>query len=154
MSELVAETLELAAPVEAIWAIVDDPDALGRVLPGAESIVAEGGGRFRGVLASRIGFVTVRADVVAEVADAEPPGRFRLAIDGRPRGLAGSFRASVPVELEPLGADRTRVRYRVDLSVTGRLAAFGAPLLRDALRRQVGDLVRNVEAEAARRGSR
>ena len=37
--------------------------------------------------------------------------------------------------------------YAVDLTVTGRLAAFGAPILRDTLRKQVAQLVDNLGHE-------
>ena len=41
--------------------------------------------------------------------------------------------------------------YSVDLHVTGRLASFGAPLLRETLRRQVAVLLANVDRELADR---
>lgn len=151
MTALVKERVEIAGSPTAIWSVIEDPDALARVLPGAESLVPDGPGRWRGVLATKVGFMTVRADATATMNDARPPEHLRLEIDGRPRGLAGSFRASVPFDLTALVDDRTAVTYEVDLTVGGRLAAFGAPLLRDTLRRQVAELVRNLERELARR---
>ena len=152
MSELVGDTVVISASPAAVWSILDDPAALGRVLPGCESIVAEGPGRFRAVLASKIQFLTVRADVAATYHDSDPPRHLRLELDGRPRGLAGSFRVSIPFDLAARdGGDSCQVTYRVDLQVTGRLASFGVPLMRDSLRRQVGELVRNIERELAAR---
>jgi carbon monoxide dehydrogenase subunit G len=55
----------------------------------------------------------------------------------------------VPFELEPQADGATLITYRVDLAVTGRLAAFGRPLLRDTMRRQIAQLVANVERELA-----
>ncbi len=147
MAELVRDEVTLSGPPESVWAIIEDPAALGRVLPGCETIAADGPGRFRAVLASRIQFLTVRADVVATFHDADPPRHLRLELDGRPRVLAGSFRASIPFDLAPAGEGGTRVSYRVEVAVTGRLATFGTPLMRDTLRRQVAELVRNVERE-------
>ena len=45
----------------------------------------------------------------------------------------------------------TEVSYAVDLQVTGRLATFGSPLLRETLRRQVAVLLANVDRELAER---
>jgi carbon monoxide dehydrogenase subunit G len=146
MSELVRETVLVAAPREAIWALLDDPDVLARILPGAESLVADGPDRWTGVLASKVGFLTIRADAVAQVVDMRRPDHMRLEIEGHPRGLAGSFHASIPFDLEDRGAG-TRISYVVELAVTGRLAAFGVPLLRDAMRRQVRQLVANLSRE-------
>jgi carbon monoxide dehydrogenase subunit G len=146
MSELVRDQVVIDAPRAAIWGLLDDPAALSRVLPGAESLEPDGERRWRGVLASKVGFVTIRADATAEVSEARPPDFMRLEISGRPRGLVGSFLASIPFSLEETD-DRTTVDYSVELTVTGRLAAFGAPILRDTMRRQVAQLVENLRAE-------
>lgn len=142
------------ASADAIWVIIHDAGALQRILPGAESIVADGSGTYRGVLASKIQFLTVRADVTASFLDEDPPRHLRLQLDGRPRGLAGSFAVSIPIDLVPAdGADgrvqATNVSYAIDLKVTGRLATFGAPLLRETLRRQIAALVQNLDTEFA-----
>jgi carbon monoxide dehydrogenase subunit G len=139
---------------------MDDPLALARVLPGAESIVATGPGSFHGVLASKLQFLTVRADVDAVFLDADAPRHLRLEMSGRPRGLAGSFVVSVPFDLVPVAPGpsaesssmMTEVSYSIDLQVTGRLSSFGAPLLRDTMRRQVATLIANVDRELADRG--
>jgi carbon monoxide dehydrogenase subunit G len=148
MSELARDRVVVAATPDAIRAVIDDPTALARVLPGAESLEPDGPGRWRGILATRLGFITVRADAVATLIDVAQPTQLRIEIEGRPRGLAGSFRASIPFSLEPVDHDRTAIDYVVDLTVTGRLAAFGAPILRDTLRRQVAELVTNLERAA------
>ena len=74
MSELAKDRLVVRATPEAIRAVIDDPDALARVLPGAESLVPDGPGRWRGVLATRVGFMTVRADAVATLLTARELG--------------------------------------------------------------------------------
>lgn len=152
MSEIVREQVIVHGPPEAIWAMIGDAAALARVLPGAEAVVAIGPGHFRGVLATKIQFLTVRADVDASFHDADPPRHLRLQLDGRPRGLAGSFSVSVPFDLEriegPPGSETaTQIRYAVDLQVTGRLAAFGTPLMRETMRRQIAALIVNVDRE-------
>lgn len=155
MSELVRDRAVIRGSPDAVWALIGDPGALARVLPGAESIVASGPGRFHGVLASKVQFLTVRADVEAVFHDADPPRHLRLVIAGRPRGLAGSFTASVPFDLIAVAdpdspaetPSLTEVSYAVDLQVTGRLASFGAPLLRATLLRQVEVLLANVNRE-------
>ncbi len=160
MSELLRDRAVIRGSPSAVWALLDDPVALERVLPGAESIVATGEGRFHGVLASKLQFLTVRADVDAVFRDADPPRHLRLEMAGRPRGLAGSFTVSVPFDLTEItepgssagsAQTETEVSYAVDLRVTGRLASFGAPLMRDTLRRQVAVLLANVDRELADR---
>jgi carbon monoxide dehydrogenase subunit G len=144
---LLADTVTLRAPSARVWALLFDVDALRRILPGCESLRATGEKTFDGVLAAKIGFVTVRAQVTARLLDLEHEGHVRLELTGRPLGLAGGFVASIPVDLAATEGGGTRVDYSATLQLTGRLAVFGAPLLRDALRRQVAELVRNLERE-------
>jgi 2-furoyl-CoA dehydrogenase large subunit len=151
MKELLRDRLVVAGEREDIWAVIEDPEALARVLPGCEALARLPDGRLGGVLAARLGFLTVRADVTAALGDADPPRAARLDIEGRPRLLAGSFRAVIPFELEPRGEGRTEVSYRVDLAVSGRLATFGLPFLRDTMRRQVTSLAAGLERELAAR---
>ena len=146
MSVIAEEQVTVSASRDRIWAVFDDAAALARVLPGCESLEATAPGAFRGVLATKLQFLTIRADVIARILDAEPPDRLRLELEGRPRGLAGGFTASIRIALAEVGP-ATAIQYSVDLATSGRLASFGAPILRDSFRRQVATLVANLEAE-------
>ena len=146
MSLVAEETVRVGASIDRIWSVFDDPAALGRVLPGCESLETIGPDAYRGVLATKLQFLTIRADVTARILDRRPPDALRLDLDGRPRGLAGGFRASIPIDLAPEG-EATTIHYRLDLTTSGRLASFGAPILRDSFRRQVATLVANLERE-------
>ncbi|GEM_PF-2141022 len=151
MTDRPVDRVEVAAGPEAIWAILDDPVALGRVLPGCESIVRDGPDRFSAVIASKVQFMTVRSDVVASLLDADPPRHLRLVLDGRPRGLGGSFRLDVPFDIAPLADGRSAVSYQVGLELGGSLVGFGSAMLTDTLRGQIGELVRNLDSELATR---
>lgn len=144
MSLIAAEEVTVRAPRDRIWPVFADADLLASVLPGCERLEATGDGSFSGVLATKLQFLTLRADVTATVVDAEPPDRLRLELVGRPRGLAGGFRAAIPIALADAGSD-TRVHYELELTTSGRLATFGAPILRDTFRKQVATLVANLE---------
>ena len=145
----VRDTTHVSVARDRLWPVFEDAVALGRVLPGCERLEASGPGVYRGVLASKLQFLTLRADVEARIVDVERPDRLRLEIDGRPRGLAGGFRAGIPIVLRSSDDGGTDVDYEVSLSTTGRLAAFGAPILRDTFRRQVVELIANLERELA-----
>jgi len=144
MSALADETVVVQVPRDRIWDAFGDADLLAQVLPGCETLTATRDGAFRGVIATKLQFLTLRADVIATLADREPPDRLRLELDGKPRGLAGGFRAVIPIELAE-DADGTRIHYTVDLATSGRLATFGAPIMRDSFRKQVATLIANLE---------
>jgi len=144
MSALTEETVLVRVQRARIWEAFADADMLAKVLPGCETLTATGDGAFKGVLATKLQFLTLRADVIATLVDRQPPDRLRLELDGKPRGLAGGFRAAIPIELAEQ-ADGTQIHYTVDLTTSGRLATFGAPILRDSFRKQVATLIDNLE---------
>jgi carbon monoxide dehydrogenase subunit G len=148
VSRLLAETVTLEAARDALWRIVNDEAALRRVLPGCESLEREGEGEYRAVMRTRLQFLTLHLDGRCRVEVEEPGERFTLRIDGKPRGLVGSLAVSVPVRMSDAPAGGTSASYEVDLSMSGRLAAFGAPLLRSTVLGQVRELIANVEREA------
>lgn len=137
---------------EQVWAFLWDADALARVLPGCESIRAEGHGRYRAALAVRVPLFTVRGDVTAELHDPVAPRAVVLTLDGTTRGLGGTLHVRIPVTLawtESVDGHVTLVRYDVEVQATGAIAAFGPAVLRDALVDEVAGLAVNVEREIA-----
>ncbi len=148
MTGATVDEVVIAGTPEAIWAILEEPAALCRVLPGCEAASSSGPGTFDFVLAVKVMFLTVRTDVSAAYRDLDEPRHLRLEIDGRPRGVPGTFAASIPIDLVPDG-ERTRIRYAVELTASGTLASFDPDAICDPLRRAVGELARNVERELA-----
>ena len=144
-----ADRVEIAGTPEAIWSILDDPAALGRVLPGCESVEPDGPDRLRLVLVSRVQGMTLRIEAVATFSERRPPSHLRLELVGTARGIGGTVRVVVPFDLEAVDPGRTQVSYAIDLKVTGMLAMAGTRAIRDALRAEIGQLVRNVEREVA-----
>lgn len=149
MSRLLEDAVALAAPRERVWQVIDDPDALKRVLPGCEELEEEAPGRYRAVMRTKLPFLTLRVRGRAMLADVRRPDHLRLDISGQPLGLVGSFTVGVPVDLSETDDGGTRAAYEVDLQLTGRLASFGAPILRSTVKAQVREMVANLERELA-----
>ncbi|MBA2299872.1 MAG: SRPBCC family protein [Chloroflexi bacterium] len=147
MTRFTTERVHLAIPRARIWPVFDDAAALARVLPGCESLAEVEPRVYRGIAATRLQFLTVRAEMTARLVDLAPPDHLGLELSGRPLALAGGFNASVSIDLAAAPDGGTDVSYTVDLTTSGRLATFGAPLMRDTLRRQIATLIDNLERE-------
>jgi carbon monoxide dehydrogenase subunit G len=149
VTALLRDRIQLPTSPQRLWEILHSPESLARVLPGCQELRSTGPDTYEGTFETRVQFLTLRAKTTARLLDQEPPVRLRLTLDGRPLGLAGGFVVTVLLQMadEPSG---TLVEYEMDLEVAGRLATFGTPLLRDTARRQVQELLCNLDRELAR----
>lgn len=149
MKRLLEDDVVVAAPRERLWALLDDVGALKRILPGCEELEEEGERRYRAVMSTKLPFMTLRVSGTALLDDLRPPDHVRLEISGRPLGLVGGFTVSVPIDVTTTDDGGTRGSYAVDLQLTGRLASFGAPILRAQVKAQVREMIANLERELA-----
>lgn len=149
MKRLLEDDVVVAAPRERLWALLDDVGALKRILPGCEELEEEGERRYRAVMSTKLPFMTLRVSGTALLDDLRPPDHVRLEISGRPLGLVGGFTVSVPIDVTTTEDGGTRGSYAVDLQLTGRLASFGAPILRAQVKAQVREMIANLERELA-----
>ncbi len=147
MTDEFAGSHELRSSPEATWAVIDDPAAVGRILPDCESVAPDGSGGLNVVVAIRQMLMTVRVDLHVTWHDQDPPRHLRLNLDGRPRGLGGTLHLVVPLELEPTTSG-CRLTYQATLELDGSLGSFRSQV-RNGLKLQVDRLVQAVEQAAA-----
>lgn len=147
MTDEFAGSHELRSSPEATWAVIDDPAAVGRILPDCESVAPDGSGGLNVVVAICQMLMTVRVDLHVTWHDQDRPHRLRLNLDGRPRGLGGALHLVVPIELEPTTSG-CRLTYQATLELDGSLGSFRSQV-RNGLKLQVDRLVQAVEQAAA-----
>jgi len=129
--ELSGQTLLPGSP-EAAWALLHDPERLRAALPGCESLQpGEQAGQYRAELRLSIGPLKARFQTQLELYELQPPQRYRLRAQAQ-GGAAGHGRGEAEVELQPEPGQGTRLHYRAQVQVGGRLAQLGARLIEPA----------------------
>jgi carbon monoxide dehydrogenase subunit G len=132
----------IPAPQERVWTAIWDIPTLASWVPGCTSAEQIGPSTYRARLEQQVGFLKATFDMVLTVVESEAPRRIRLHGEGEDRRMRSNVQADIAVELEPAG-EGTRLRYRQDVSVLGRLGAIGFPLVQRK--------AKEIEAEFARR---
>jgi len=128
--ELTGEQL-LPVPRERVWAALLDSETLRHAIPGCESVLDEGGGRYAVRVVASVGPVKARFKGRLLQQDLQPPQRYTLSFEGD-GGVAGFAKGSAEVELTPAGdADhpQTLLTYRAQAQIGGRLAQIGSRLV-------------------------
>jgi carbon monoxide dehydrogenase subunit G len=111
---VVTASAEIEAPIELVWEVVSDPRNLPhweRHIVRVTGVPKEGlreGTRY----VTEMRFMSVRANVKAEVLEWDPPRRATFQ-------LVGLLDATVTTTVEPLGPDRTRLDHVVEYSFRG-----------------------------------
>jgi carbon monoxide dehydrogenase subunit G len=134
----------IEAPRDRVWSAIWDIPTLASWVPGCTSAERIDETTYRAHLEQRVGFLTAAFDLRLTVVEAAPPERIRIHGEGEDRRLRSNVAVDSLVSLEPDGPS-TRLRYRHDLSVFGRLGALGFPVIQRK--------AREIETEFARRAS-
>ncbi|MEY3294747.1 MAG: hypothetical protein RLZZ451_795 [Pseudomonadota bacterium] len=126
----------VAAPRARVWAALNDPEVLRRCIPGCEAMAATGEHEMAATVAVKLGPVRARFNGRVRMEDVRPGEGCTLQFEGQ-GGAAGMARGASSVALhdEPGG---TRVSYRTQASVAGKLGQVGGRMI-DAAARQMAD---------------
>jgi uncharacterized protein len=151
----IENTVEVDAPLDRVWALVNDIPRVAPCMPGAALTGVVDDQTYEGTVAVKLGplRMSYKGKVVVEEVD-EASHSARLAASGRDTKGAGTARASVETRLEPAGDAKTRLQVTSDVQLTGKVASFGrGGAINDVATRlfgQFADCLRaTLEAETA-----
>ena len=127
----------IEAPREAVWRALNDPDVLGRAIPGCQAIERDSDSGFTAKVKARIGPVSAVFSGKVTLSDIDPPSGYVIAGEGT-GGAAGFASGSAKVTLEADG-NATVLRYEAEGKVGGKLAQVGARLVEGSARKLAGE---------------
>ena len=143
------ETYDFAAPVERVWEVLVDPEAVTGCIKGARSFVAVGEGEYRGEVDASVGPFPVTLDVHVALRDKKPPESCGLVISVR--GAGSSVEGSARLRLEEAGT-RTTLHVEGEAEAAGLLAGFGDRAAGDAASRFLRDFFARLQARCQQSG--
>ena len=112
------------------WAALNDIELLRAAIPGCETITSTGDNEYEVLVTAAVGPVKARFKGRMQQQDLQPPHRYTLSFEGD-GGMAGFAKGSAEVELVEEGEAReqTRLNYRAQAQIGGRLAQIGSRLI-------------------------
>jgi hypothetical protein len=117
----------IQAPQETVWRALNDPAILAQCIPGCESIEQATDSEYRVVMTATVGPVKAKFKGRLVLSELQPPTSYTITFDGS-GGSAGFAKGSARVELAPQDG-ATRLDYRAEASIGGKLAQFGSRLI-------------------------
>jgi len=150
----IEKRLVFAAPVEDVFALVDEVEALASCIPGLEELSVVDPRTFDSRVKMPVGPISARFQLHTSIETIQPPTRIVIVTEGKDAGLAGRIKQRQEFDLQGNG-DQTDVLITSELQIQGRLATFGQRVIgarADQFADEVAENVRRLlEARRAQR---
>jgi carbon monoxide dehydrogenase subunit G len=135
----------VTAPQADVYAFLTDPAKVSRQVPDVTDVAIEDADHF--TVTARVGVAHIRGTLVVklEIRDRRPP--VGTTVVGRGTGLASVVDMSTSFTLDAPSPGETRVTWRAEVAISGKLAAFGPQGLLDRIaRKNVDAFVAGIQA--------
>jgi carbon-monoxide dehydrogenase small subunit len=146
-----SQSFVLQHPREAVWALMADPEAVARCMPGARLDGPPEDGRIKGHIEVRLG--PVAASFSGEGTVTQVPSEYRQRIEGRAADRKGGSRVSGSVEYRlsevagTAGGATTQVDVVIGYALAGVLAQLGKSSFARDLAQRLGEaFAQNIDA--------
>ena len=139
----IAGNATLHAPVEAVYAALQDPAVLVRTIPGCERLERVGEDAYQMTVTA--GVASVRGTYAGDVrlTDHHAPHGFVMKASGS--GTPGTISADVTVTLSSADNATTQLAYDADATIGGMIGGVGQRLLSTVAKRTAGDFFTAVD---------
>lgn len=129
----------IAAPRQAVWAALNDPDVLRQCIPGCESVDKTSETEFTAKVAAKVGPVSAKFSGKVTLSDLDPPNGYTITGEGS-GGAAGFGKGGATVRLtDEDGGTATLLAYTAHAQVGGKLAQIGSRLIDGTARKMAED---------------
>ena len=138
--------VDIQAPPERVFAVLLDPVALARAIPGCHALTVSGSNQYRAEVTVGVGLIKARYNAQIQLSDINAPHGLRLAGSGS--SALGTGAGVGDLRLVPT-ATGTRLHYVYQAQVGGKVAAVGSRMLEGAARIIVAQLFESLGRQAA-----
>lgn len=134
---------KIAAPVEKVWAALNDPKILKDSIPGCESIEMESDTHMLAVVSLKLGPIKAKFKGDVNLVNLQPPHSYTIKGEGK-GGVAGFAKGGADVTLSENGADATILSYTANADVGGKIAQLGSRLIESTAKKLSGQFFKNL----------
>ena len=135
--------VSLSAPVAEVWRRLLDPSELAAIIPGCRGLTQDDPDRYSAQVVIGVAGIRGTYHVQIEMRDKKEKSSVRLV--GKAFGALGFGSGSGFVSLQPEAGGRTRLQYRYEADVGGKVAAVGQRMLGSVTRYLIAQFFHSLE---------
>ncbi len=121
------DEIRIAAPKDAVYRALNDPDVLRECIPGCEELIQHSPEHLEAKVVLKIGPVKARFNGEVTLDNSQAPDAFSLSGEGK-GGAAGFAKGGADVSLTTDG-DETVLSYTAKVTIGGKIAQLGSRLI-------------------------
>lgn len=125
----IAGEIVVHAPRAKVFDALCDPRFFASCIEGVGDLSALGDNRYEAMLETKVAYIRLKFKVIVEMTRVDPPHEIEAKVEGVPIGVVGRLAATSITRLEEDGGTTT-IGYEIDASLTGKLGALGAPVMK------------------------
>jgi uncharacterized protein len=137
-------TNSLPAPVETVWKMLNDPEALSRCTPGLQALKEISPDAYEATLNIGIAAVKGTYSGTLRITEKRAPTHYKIALEGS--GGAGFMKGEGVVDLEPQGSE-TLLRWSGDIQIGGLIAGVGQRMIGGVGKMLIGQFFKCLEQQ-------
>jgi carbon monoxide dehydrogenase subunit G len=141
-----AGQIEIAAPADRLWSLINDPIALASCIPGVQNVRQIDGRTFGGSITAAVGPMEGHFEFTAVIEESTFPSALVVELSGVDSMTNSQLVATVRSSTESIDPLRTRLVYAAVINIKGRLAILGEMVLRATASVMIGELLKCLKA--------
>jgi carbon monoxide dehydrogenase subunit G len=128
----------ISAPLEKVWAALNDPAVLKESIPGCQSLEKKSDTDLAATVVLKIGPIKATFNGEVTLKNLNPPHSYTIQGEGK-GGIAGFAKGGADVRLTADGPDTTILNYEAKADVGGKIAQLGSRLITSTSKKLAGE---------------
>jgi carbon monoxide dehydrogenase subunit G len=128
----------ISAPLEKVWAALNDPVVLKESIPGCQSLEKKSDTELAATVVLKVGPIKATFNGEVTLKNLNPPHSYTIQGEGK-GGIAGFAKGGADVKLTADGPGTTILRYEAKADVGGKIAQLGSRLITSTSKKLAGE---------------
>ena len=129
---------KIAAPIDKVWAALNDPEVLKQCIPGCQSLEKTSDNDLAATVVLKIGPIKATFNGAVTLKNLNPPNSYTIQGEGK-GGIAGFAKGGADVTLTEDGPGMTLLKYEANADVGGKIAQLGSRLITSTSKKLAGE---------------
>jgi carbon monoxide dehydrogenase subunit G len=140
---VVSGTKELAAPREAVWKVISEPEEMAKLMPGVESFEIQDEKHWTAKVKVPLGLGGLKMTIKFEKLEERPLEHASMRAKGN--GVGALMDMTTAFTLTETADNGTSMDWEADIKIAGPVGAMGQRVLQPIVNQQVGQVLDALE---------